>query len=75
LGLNLTKKLSIFAEGYGNTSRFKRASLYYDGGLSYLINNHLQIDLSASQQYNATNNYFYLNAGITWQFAKKKMKF
>lgn len=75
LGYSLTKNLSIFAEGYGNTSKYKSPSLYYDGGFAILINNHLQIDVSASGQYKSDNDYYLVNVGIAWQVAGKKMKF
>lgn len=75
LGLSLFKKLSVFAEGYGYTTKYKRANLYYDGGFAYLVNDHFQIDVSASGQFNSTNDYYYINAGIAWQIAGKKMKF
>lgn len=75
LAFSLGKKLGFFAEGYGYSSKYERAKLYYDGGLAYLLNNHFQIDVSASGQFNSTNDYYLVNAGIAWQIPHKKMKF
>ena len=75
LSLGLTKKLGIFAEGYGYSARYKKDRFYYDGGLAYLINNHLQIDVSASGKYKSDNDYYFVNVGIAWQVAGQKLKF
>jgi hypothetical protein len=75
LGLNINKALSIFAEGYGYSGKYKRAKYYYDAGFSCLLNNHLQIDVSAAREFNSASDYYQINAGISWQLAGKKMKF
>ena len=75
LGVNPTKKLGLFVEGYGFSGKYKRPSWYADAGLSFLINKHLQIDVSGSKQLNLTNEYYFVNAGIAWQLTSKKLKF
>lgn len=75
LGTSIFKKISIFTEVYGSTSKYERAGHYYDGGLAFLINNHIQIDVSAAGKFNSNNDYYFVNAGFAWQIASKKMKF
>jgi hypothetical protein len=75
LCVGLFKNLSIFAEGYGYSTRYKKDRLFYDAGFAYQLFGNFQIDVSAAGQFNATNDYYFVNAGIAWQIAGKKMKF
>lgn len=67
LGANLNAKWSTFIEGYGFSNQQTNSEFYIDAGFAYLINDHLQIDLSAAGYLNSFLDYYLLNAGIAWK--------
>lgn len=67
LGANLNSNWSTFIEGYGFSNQQTNSSFYIDAGFAYLINDHLQIDLSAVGYLNSFLDYYLLNAGIAWK--------
>jgi len=68
LGANFNAKWSTFVEGFGFSNKLTDTEFYIDGGFAYLLNNHLQIDLSATGFLNSFLDYYSLNAGIAWKF-------
>lgn len=68
LGANLKPKLSTFIEGYCLSNQQTNSEFYTDAGFAYLLNDHLQIDLSATGYLNSFLDYYCLNAGIAWKF-------
>jgi hypothetical protein len=65
----------MFIENYGFITEYYKPKLYYDAGMAFLLNNHIQIDISAGAKIDSDNDYFIVNAGFAWQFVGKKMKF
>jgi len=65
---NLKPKLSTIIEGYCLSNQQTNSEFYTDAGFAYLLNNHLQIDLSATGYLNSFLDYYCLNAGIAWKF-------
>ena len=75
LGIGLNKKLSTFIENYGYFTRGSDPSLYLDSGLAYLINDHLQIDLSATGNLRSFFRNYFFNTGIAWNINWLKQTF
>lgn len=67
LGANLNSEWSTFVEGYGFTNKQTNSEFYIDAGFAYLIDDHLQIDISATGYLNSFLDYYCLNAGIAWK--------
>ena len=67
LGVSLNPKWSTFAEGYAYSNHQTNSEFYLDVGFAYLMNNHFQLDFSASGFLNSYLNYYCLNAGIAWR--------
>lgn len=57
---------SGFIENYGEV-RNKIFQTRYDGGFAYLINNNVQLDLSAGYGYNQNIKDYFVSAGISWR--------
>lgn len=64
LSYSLNDKLGMFTEIYGQLNDFNSS---FDTGLSYLINNNFQLDVSTGWQgQNATSNWF-IDFGFSWR--------
>lgn len=73
-GFPIYKKWSGFFENYGqiNQSIFQTR---FDGGFAYLVNNNLQLDLSAGYGNNLNIQDYFVSTGISWRitnFRKNK---
>ncbi len=66
LSIVLNKRLSTFIENFGYVTRGSDPTLYIDSGLAYLINDHLQIDFSATGNLHSFLNNYFIDAGIAW---------
>ena len=64
--LHLHPKWDVFLEGYGYAALHAYPSFNMDTGVSFLINNHLQLDLSASGSITSIRDFYLLNMGIAW---------
>jgi hypothetical protein len=64
LGINLNEKISYFIEPYGTFGRSSDLQFYTDTGLSYLISERFQLDISTGVSINTFPNYFFINAGF-----------
>ncbi len=73
-GYSLTNNLSTFIEGYGFSNQQSQSKLYMDAGFAFLINDHLQIDISGTGYLNSISEYYMINAGIAWLFIRKGSK-
>jgi len=60
----LTEKVGAFAEMYGS---FDDANPNFDGGISYLINNDLQLDLSAGWDSNPNISSWFVDGGVSYR--------
>ncbi|MEZ5196141.1 MAG: transporter [Bacteroidales bacterium] len=67
VGASVTKKLSAFAEVYGNLddSQYPRTRL--DGGLTFLVRPNLQLDLSASYGPEEVQSMWFISIGLSWR--------
>jgi hypothetical protein len=58
--------LGVFIENYGNLQQSDFDS-FLDGGIAYLINNNLQLDLYSGFGKNDEVKDFFVSAGISWR--------
>ncbi len=67
LGINLNKRLNAFIENFGFFRKAEAPRFYVDGGFTYLVNHHFQMDLSAAGYLSSfvVNYAFY--AGFDWR--------
>lgn len=73
-GFPIYKKWSGFIENYGQV-RQNIFQTRFDGGFAYLINNNMQLDLSAGYGNNQSVQDYFLSTGISWRitnFRKNK---
>ncbi len=73
LGISLSSKWNVFIEGYGYSAVDMSSSFYMDTGLAYMINDHLQADISVAGSFNTPCNFFLAGAGIAWKIVKKNI--
>lgn len=62
-GYQLTDKLSCFAEPYGELENLGTFVLKANGGLAYLLTNHMQVDVAAGTGINA--DYYFITSGFS----------
>lgn len=69
-GFALTKRLGLFAEVYGETPQrdSEDLPLYANAGLTYLVGNDFQLDVSASQGITDNAPLRYVAAGFSYRF-------
>jgi len=68
-GFNISGKLSAFVENYG-WIRNEQLVSHFDGGISYLINNNLQFDISGGYGKNNGISDFFAATGISIRSAR-----
>jgi len=68
----LPNNWNIYIEGYGFSTLHASSSFYFDTGASYLINDHLQADLSVGGYLNSISDYYMVNMGISWKIMGKR---
>jgi len=64
LGIGLSEKWGAYAEPYGSISSNDLQEHNFDAGVTYLVNDNLQLDLSSGMSYNYEMNYVAL--GFSW---------
>ena len=69
LSFPVSEKIGAFIETYGNITSDDFAILF-DTGLSYLVNNDLQLDISAGYGSNNDITNTFIDAGISWRTGK-----
>ncbi len=72
LGIRLNNKWNVFVEGYGYSAVDIFSLFYMDTGLAYMINDHLQADVSLTGSLSTPCDFFMAGMGIAWKIPKKK---
>lgn len=70
LGIGITEKTGFYVETFGEITGFKDPVSNFDSGLTYLIKQNLQLDLSFGLGLNQKMNYF--SIGCSWNIAGKQ---
>ena len=65
LSYGVTDTFGVFAETYGGLNDF---SSFFDGGVFYLLNKDLQLDLSAGWQSQDGISDWFVDGGVSWRF-------
>jgi hypothetical protein len=71
VGYALSRRLGVYAESYGSLTG-NRAEIRTDGGLAYLVNNNLQLDIygGGGKNYRVTD--YFVSMGMSWRIRTKK---
>ena len=69
-GFRISEKVGVYAEIYGEVNEFKSLIANFDSGLTFLIQNNLQLDLSAGTGLNQKMSFF--SIGCSWNIYKKQ---
>ncbi len=67
---SINNKIGLFIENYGTLTK-SDFDMYLDGGLTYLINNHLQFDIYTGYGANKKLNEYFVSMGISWRTNRK----
>jgi len=67
-GYGISNKFSAFIEGFGFWENFETGTFSLDGGISYLIKPHLQLDIAGSKSFTQRN--YYITLGFSMLFVK-----
>ena len=67
LSFPIAGQLSGFVENYGSVSN-SNFDTNFDGGVAYLLNNDLQLDLSGGYGKNDGISNYFVDAGLSWRF-------
>jgi hypothetical protein len=70
MGAGISKNFGIYFETYGEVNEFKNPVSNLDSGLTYLIKDNLQFDLSFGIGLNQKMNYF--SIGCSWNICKRQ---
>jgi hypothetical protein len=70
LSYQLASKVMSFAEAYGNFDHGDQPNHRLNGGLTYLIANNLQVDLTAGWALDEVVRRLMLNAGFAWRIPR-----
>ncbi len=70
LGFSLTEKWGMFVENYGNLQN-KTWDIKFDTGVSFIVNNNLQLDAFGGYDKNQNLNDWFINLGVSWRLPKK----
>jgi hypothetical protein len=70
LGIGICERLGAFAEVYGTSDNGDEPIFRYDGGLTYLIRDNLQLDLSAGSGIDKDVDFYFLNFGFSWRIPR-----
>ncbi|NNE27120.1 MAG: transporter [Saprospiraceae bacterium] len=66
VGYGITSKLGIYVEAFGNKSEDEDYEGFYDAGMTYLLEENIQLDFSFGSGLNTDMNY--LSVGLSWLF-------
>jgi len=69
LGINITDKVAIYVEPYGEITELKKHLSSFDAGFTYLLRDNFQLDFSLATGINHTMNY--ISTGFSWNISKK----
>ena len=65
LGYSFTEKLGSFIEVYGNLSSSFSPVHNYDAGLTYLLSNNLQLDISGGRRFSEDDSFWFISTGVS----------
>lgn len=68
----VTDKLGGFVESYGFISESQNADHRFNGGITYLVNENLQADLSSGFEISKTSPDYHFSCGISYRFSTYK---
>jgi hypothetical protein len=68
LGLGIDEKLSTFIEVYGNIFSSFVPLHNFDGGITYLLSEDLQLDLSAGKEISGVDSFWFISTGFSVRF-------
>lgn len=69
---SFSEKIGGFAEIYGYFNKIQSADHRFDAGITYLLNNDLQIDASAGLGISDISPKFFVSSGLAYRFKIKK---
>jgi len=69
LGIGVNDKVGIYIEPYGEVINLEEFILNFDSGITYLVNQNLQLDFSFGTGINHRMNY--ISAGCSWLIVKE----
>lgn len=67
LSFPIADKVGAFVEGFANSTDGD-FDINFDAGISYLVNNDLQLDVSGGYGSNDNVNDWFIDAGVSWRF-------
>lgn len=65
----LSAQIGAFVEAYANSSDGD-FDVSFDTGITYLVNNNLQLDMSGGYGKNDGLSEFFVDAGVSWRFGR-----
>lgn len=65
LGYSVSDKTGVFIEVFGNLSSSLIPVHLFDGGLTLLLSDNLQLDLSGGKEFTGDNSFWFLSGGIS----------
>lgn len=70
LGMSLADRLGGFAEIYGTSAEGDQPHTRVDAGLTYLLRNNLQLDVSGGTGLDSTIKMYFVSIGLTWRIPR-----
>lgn len=70
LGMSVADRLGAYAEFYGTSGEGDMPNARTDAGLTYLIRDNLQFDVSGGMGLNSDVKMYFLSTGITWRIPR-----
>lgn len=68
LGVSLSEKTGAFIELFGEVSSSSPSNHNFDGGITYLITNTIQVDLSAGKTFDKFDSSCFISSGISIRY-------
>lgn len=68
VGLSLLENINAFIEIYGNFSQASSSKHNFDGGITYMLNDVLQLDLSAGKSLGQSTKSWFISTGISIRY-------
>ena len=66
-GYSFTDKLGAFLEAYGNFSKAFQPVYLGDAGLTYLVSDFVQLDISGGRKFSGTDSFWFVGTGISFR--------
>ena len=68
VGYAVNDQWGIFIEPFGDFYQFEDFNISLDGGVTYLVNQKMQVDVSAGTGLN--NDFYFIGLGFSWLIGK-----